>query len=137
MIASSAYRMLLYISAYGLTFLRVFVLWTLFVMVLILIGTLTLIFRSQFPFVKYTLAVVVIPFLLLTFSRPDAGIARYNLETGQDNWYLYQLSADAAPVILKADPHFLDEYNTPKKDTVRSFNFSRWAAYRAYQNSLQ
>ena len=137
MIASSAYRMLLYISAYGLTFLRVFVLWTLSVMVLILIGTLILICHSHFPFVKYTLAVIVVPFLLLVFARPDAGIARYNLATDRDSWYLHQLSADAAPVILKVDPHFLDEYNTPQKDTVRSFNFSRWAAYRAYQNSRQ
>lgn len=137
MIASSAYRMLLYISAYGLTFLRVFVLWTLSVMVLVLIGTLILICRSQFPFVKYTLAVIVVPFLLLVFARPDAGIARYNLATDRDSWYLHQLSADAAPVILKVDPHFLDEYDTPQKDTVRSFNFSRWAAYRAYRNSRQ
>lgn len=82
MIASSAYRMILYISAYGLTFLRVFVLWTLSVMVLVLIGSLILIYQNRFPFVKYILAVIVVFFLLLTFSRPDAGIARYNLTQG-------------------------------------------------------
>lgn len=82
MIASSAYWMILYISAYVLTFLRVFVLWTLSVMILVLIGSLILIYQNRFPFVKYILAVIVVFFLLLTFSRPDAGIARYNLTQG-------------------------------------------------------
>ena len=42
-----------------------------------------------------------------------------------------------APVILKSDPGFFDEYHTSKRDTIRSFNFSRWAAYQAYLKAHQ
>lgn len=42
-----------------------------------------------------------------------------------------------APVILKSDPSFFDEYHMPKRDTIRSFNFSRWAAYQAYLKAHQ
>ncbi len=124
MIASSFYRMLLYIEVYYLTFLRVFVLWSLFVIFLLMTDALVFICKNSFPFTKYCLMTVTIFYLLFSFSHPDYWIAKYNLnhsiyaeihkednkiisnsEAFSDFDYLIQhLSLDAAPAIFqKAD----------------------------------
>lgn len=125
MIASSAYRMILYIQVYYLTFLRVFVLWALLVIFLLMTGAMIMIYNQNFPLVKYCLTVVTVFYLIFSFAHPDYWIARYNLERGasvselietRDNGtyssqtkftdysYLSGLSMDAAPVIFeKAD----------------------------------
>jgi len=120
MIASSFYRMMLYISAYYMTFLRFFVLWALIVISLLMGGAVYMIYREKFPFTRYFLTTVTALFLLLSFSRPDYWIARYNLdhslsqglkENDQDSYdrymegfydyhYLVGLSNDAAPAIF-------------------------------------
>ena len=127
MIASSTYRMLLYIQAYQLTFLRVFVLWALFVIFLLMSGALVTIYRENFPFTRYCLVSVTVLYILFSFAHPDYWIAKYNLDhyrpgsSGEENgnqrdlpasyvdgntdfYYLRNLSWDAAPVIFgKAD----------------------------------
>lgn len=121
MTASSAYRMLLYIQFYHLTVLRVFVLWSLLVISFLMVGTLILIYKPDFPFVRYTLITTTVLFLLYSFSHPDYQIARYNISRMQeeadtsDMSYLYRLSADAAPVVL---PILLSEKKetSPKED---------------------
>lgn len=100
MIFSSALRMILYIDTYALTFLRMFVLWSLAVIFLLMAGITAFIFYKQFPLFRYGIAVVTVCYLALSFSHPDYYIARYNLENGADYDYLSRLSADAAPVIL-------------------------------------
>ncbi len=117
MIASSAYRMILYITVYHLTFLRVLVLWGLVVIFLLISGTLILIFHESFPLVKYCVLTVTIMYLAFSFAHPDYWIARYNLshvavtdtDSGDhpyqssraysDFYYLRNLSMDAAPAI--------------------------------------
>ena len=122
MIASSAYRMILYIQVYYLTFLRVFVLWALAVIFLLMTGALIMICREAFPLVKYCLIVVTSFYLVFSFAHPDYWIARYNLdhaisaedqqqsredgtygslEVFKDFYYLKGLSMDAAPVIFE------------------------------------
>lgn len=177
MIASSAYRMILYIKAYHLTFLRVLVLWGLVVIFLLISGTLTLIFRENFPMVKYCVIAVTMMYLIFSFAHPDYWIARYNLShaatensgTGEnsdqssrsysDFYYLRNLSMDAAPAIygmvdgLGNNLENIDSLQwfyrysekilrkswegspldtLPQKQSVRKFNFSRWAAYKNY-----
>ena len=114
MTASSAYRMLLYISVYYLTFLRIFVLWALGVIALLLMGIIGKTLKNSFPLFRYGLCVITVCYLVLSFGQPDYWIARYNisayLEGGvgkaeeerinPDTWYLRGLSADAAPIIL-------------------------------------
>ena len=155
MVASSAYRMLLYISVYQLTVLRVFVLWSLLVISFLMVGTLILIYKPDFPFVRYGLIAVTVLFLLYSFSHPDYHIARYNIShAAKDDYalsYLYQLSADAAPVVLKelpeemSDPddyylsnlrqEYVDYLSECTSDlSVRSFNFSRWKAKKLLGN---
>lgn len=91
MIASSAYRMLLYISVYQLTFLRIFVLWALFVIALLMAGIVGKIFQNRFPLFRYGLAVITCCYLVLSFGQPDYWIARYNISA-----YVKQEKEEAA-----------------------------------------
>lgn len=104
MMASSAYRMYLYIGAYQLTFLRVSVLAALAALALLMAGVVVLILKPQFPLFRYSLAVVSVIYLGLAFSHADGIIASYNLSHAEtsghiDWWYLSQLSMDAAPAV--------------------------------------
>lgn len=80
MTASSAYRMLLYISVYYLTFLRIFVLWALGVIALLLMGIIGKTLKDSFPLFRYGLCVITVCYLILSFGQPDYWIARYNIE---------------------------------------------------------
>lgn len=112
MIASSAVRMITYIRFYYLTFLRVFVLWSLLVLFLIFIGVIIYIYKETFPIFKYTLVVGTCLYIVLAFSRPDYFIAKVNLSSTDgresdfflggsfdDYGFLLDVSADAAPVV--------------------------------------
>ncbi len=110
MIFSSALRMILYIDTYALTFLRVFVLWSLAVIFLLMAGVTTFIFYHRFPLLRYGVTVVTVCYLALSFAHPDYFIARYNLSRDCDREYLCSLSADAAPVIL--NPSFNSYLNS-------------------------
>ncbi len=159
LIASSAYRMLLYINVYHLTFLRIFVLWALLVICLIMIGILIYIYKQSFSIFRYSMIVVTLLYLCLAYSRPDYWIAKVNVETIDvnkmeltryyDSNYLYRLSSDAAPILIKysksKDSNIMDyeiedknyyfkqiEENY-KKMNFRSFNLSRYVAGKAYE----
>lgn len=119
MIASSAMRMLLYIQYKYLTFLRVFVLWALLVIALVMIGVMITIFKKDFNFFKYSTIVVTCLYLVLSFARVDYFVAKVNIdnmekETQYDffkgievyddySYLFYNLSLDAAPAILAYD----------------------------------
>lgn len=113
MIASSAMRMIMYIKSYYLTFLRVLVLWALVLLAVLFIGVLINVFKADFPLFRYSVAVVTVLYLALSFAHPDYLIARVNVasaaEKGEgqaagtrsyDYWYLSGLCADAAPVLV-------------------------------------
>ncbi|MCM1190088.1 MAG: DUF4173 domain-containing protein [bacterium] len=114
MIASSAMRMIIYITCYYLTFLRLLVLWSLGLLALLFVGVILSIYRKKFPLFRYSVAVVTVLYLGLSFAHPDAVIARVNLayteekssrntaEYGpyDDFGYLAGLCADAAPVLV-------------------------------------
>lgn len=127
MIASSAMRMIIYIRFYYMTFLRILVLWALALLFVLFVGVILSIFKKDFPLFRYSMTVVTILYLVLSFSHPDYIIAKINVanasqtlvENDEDdpNWqpasdfflaerryldfeYLCNLSADAAPVII-------------------------------------
>ncbi len=114
MIASSAYRMILYIKNYYLTFLRILVLWSLAVIAILLTGVIFSIFFKKFKLFKYSTVVVTLCYLVLSFSHPDYWIARCNVanmgssssnffeaDSYDDYGYLAGLSADAAPAFAE------------------------------------
>ncbi len=106
MIASAAYRMLLYIGAYQLTFLRLFVLLALFIDALVLVGIMIEQYKKEFPLFRYCVVVISICYIVFSFSKPDYYIASYlakNKEVlnREDCDYLTgQLSLDAAPIVV-------------------------------------
>ncbi len=79
MIASSAMRMVMYIKSYYLTFLRVLVLWGLALLAVLFVGVLINVFKAGFPLFRYSVAVVTVLYLALSFAHPDYLIARINL----------------------------------------------------------
>jgi hypothetical protein len=106
MIVSAAYRMFLYIEAYNLTFLRLFVLLTLFIDSFILAGIILSQYRKGFGLFQYCVIVVSICYLAFSYSKPDYFIASYladhkeKLNQVDMQYMTKQLSLDAAPVVL-------------------------------------
>lgn len=114
MIASSAMRMIIYIRWYYLTFLRIFVLWSLAVLFLLFTGIIISIIKSSFPLFRYSMVVVTLCYMALSFSHPDYWIARVNVASTdlvtrsaffegkpyEDYDFLSLLNADAAPVLI-------------------------------------
>lgn len=117
MIASSAMRMMIYIMYYYLTFLRILVLWGLALLAVLFVGVIISIFKEEFPLFRYSMLVVTVLYLGLSFAHPDFIIAKVNVANTEnagvrdpevfeifdpydDYSYLSNLSADAAPVLV-------------------------------------
>lgn len=162
LIASSAYRMALYIAHYYMTFLRLFVLWALAVIGILFAGVIISIYREKFPLFFYSMAVLSVCWICFAYAKPDYQVARYDiahlaveeagneLESGgregfHDYWYLTELSADAAPLLAQEDvrrllaekgavQHYYDKvWKRTEKMGLRDFNFSRWIAGKSLE----
>lgn len=157
MIASSTLRMIIYIQYYYVTFLRILVLWGLTLLFFLFVGVIIGIFKEQFPLFGYSVAVVTVLYLALSFVHPDYMIARINVgnahrgsaqeaavvenaffQSGpyRDYAYLGGLSADAAPVLV---PYFKElGYDTNViygRDAARNAAQDRFA--REYLSKLR
>jgi hypothetical protein len=146
MIASSCMRMLLYIDAYLLTSLRILVLWGLAVLALLFAAVIASIYKHDFPLFRYSIIVVSVLYMILSFSHYDYIIADYNLShidysatedgvpyTYADYDYLTSLSTDAAPVIGEYNDDWADRYFQRKRlyfedRSWRQFNTSMYTA---------
>ncbi len=151
MLGSSLYRMILYIEAYGFTFLRAFVLWALAVIALVMAAAVALVHQARFPFVKCSLAALVLTWVVFAYSYPDRWIAKYNIEKDFDTCYMIsELSSDAVPVVVEhwdeidwkshksmgADYEKKFGEDTAGKD-FRNFNFSESRAREALRKRNQ
>lgn len=105
MLASSAFRMILYIRTYHLSFLRVLVLWFLAMLAVLLAGVVITIVHREFKLFRYCVAVVAAFYLIFSFGKVDALVARYNVGrmgddiSYEDLNYLADLSVDAVPAL--------------------------------------
>lgn len=79
MIVSSGYRMCLYIHAYNLTFLRVFVLWFLLVLAFLMAGSTLSIYIEKWNSFRYSLFVFTVFYTGFSLSNVDKQIASYNV----------------------------------------------------------
>jgi hypothetical protein len=106
MIASATYRMILYISIYHLTFLRLFVLLTLFIEIFVLAGVILSEYNKKFPLFSYSVIVVSVCYIVFSLAKPDVWIASYLIDQNETlnqedmNYLTRELSLDAAPVVL-------------------------------------
>lgn len=99
MIASSAYRMYMYIGAYHLTFLRVFVLWFLGMLSFFMVGSTISIYRENWNSFRYCLFVLTCFYTVFALSGVDTKIARYNVTRFESD--LLQGSKDQGTPYLK------------------------------------
>ncbi|MDE7273709.1 MAG: DUF4173 domain-containing protein [Lachnospiraceae bacterium] len=147
MTVSSAYRMLLYISSYQLTFLRLLVLWGLVIIAIVMTIVFVYIYRPQISLFRSVLIVLTAGWLVFSAIHPDYWIASYNLTAradGQeyDSYYLAnRLSLDAVAALPEEiyknrSSSYYVRAERYKRQTdefmgVRKFNFSR--AYAAHK----
>lgn len=146
MTVSSAYRMILYISSYQLTFLRVLVLWGLAMIAVVMTGVVVYIHNQKFALFRFLLVVMTIGWLGFSAAHPDYWIAKYNIAACSDgkecdNFYLARsLSLDAVfalPEEVYNGGKGTNYWNRARKYQrqqeaflgFRTFNFSR--AYAA------
>ena len=156
MTLSAAYRMVLYVRAYHLTFLRVLVLWFLGVLLLIMLGVMMSIVQKKFQLFKYIMVVVSVCYITLSFAKVDKLTAQYNVShwdqiTTVDMMHLiYGSSQDAAPVLAEAaekaegEPDYWDaqltQYFQQIRDqemTLRTWNYSKASAKQAAEDYLR
>lgn len=122
MIGSAVYRMILYIGAYDLTFLRLFVLLFLLIDSFVLAGVITSVYKENFPLFGYCVSVVTVCYLMFSFSKPDYWIASYHiqqnneLESNDIAYLINDLSLDAAPVMVP----YLSEYNLKHNEVMKA-----------------
>ncbi|MDE7477549.1 MAG: DUF4173 domain-containing protein [Lachnospiraceae bacterium] len=151
MTISSAYRMLLYISSYQLTFLRLLVLWGLVMIAIVMTGVLVCIYNQQFSFIRFLLMVLTTGWLCFSAVHPDYWIASYNILASDDSqeydsYYLTKrLSLDAVAALPEeiyqdTDSSYykrVKQYQSQKEEFMgaRKFNFSR--AYAGYKISIE
>ena len=151
MIASAAYRMYLYIAAYKLTFLRLYVLWALAVMAVVMAGIIVYLFLPRMPFARFAAGVLVGLWMIFAYAKPDYQIAAYNIQYHDDDSYILRLSFDAVPAIEKYDKSgelLADYFNygdyayyesnrtggalQGRKKSLRTWNYSLQKTYRIY-----
>ena len=105
--ATAISKMVLYIQNYGLTQLRVYTTWFMVLTALMFVYVIIRQFKANFAFIRSAAVTFTLMFALLCFSRPDAIIARYNMEyrseqlSFQDITEMCDLSSDAAAVITE------------------------------------
>jgi hypothetical protein len=153
MTASSACRMIMYVQAYGMSFLRILVLWFLLVLSVVLAGSIVYIFKNNFDLFCFCYGVSLAAWLVFAFARPDAIAAEYNVRTlgmtgGVTENMLYDLSEDAVPVLARnidgisdgvcrdiAVTRLREVYAEAEERDARSFNFSMMRAKRAIEKT--
>ena len=147
MIASSAYRMGLYVSEYGLTATRLCVFWALGVIALFMLGVILSICKPAFSLFRYGIIVIGVCYLVLAFARPDYLVARYNTVCMEDTDYKYlmSLSTDASPA-LAADADFMENKGMVNmyarqlagetNDSLRQLNVSHIKAAHLFRDSI-
>jgi Nitric oxide reductase large subunit len=84
LIGSSAYRMLLYVDAYELTFLRIFVLWFLAVLTIWMTGAIIYIKKRNWNYFKFSILVIATMYLIFVYVNPDQIIIEYNVKHNKE-----------------------------------------------------
>lgn len=78
LLVSAAWRMTLYVSAYGLSFKRLLTYWGMGMLAVLLILTVRKVWRREFRFFRAAAPIALAGWLLLNYCNVDAVAARYN-----------------------------------------------------------
>lgn len=130
-LVSAAWRMRLYILAYGMTLLRLLTLWAMAMIALMFLLALVKCLRPEKKICAYMLAAVMAGWVLLNYVNVDACIARYNVHAYAsgaleqlDVEYLSTLSADVLPHLPEKEAADVRERMTRQWVTFFSWNLS-------------
>ena len=142
MIASSVLRMYLYVKVYGLSHLRVYVLWLLVVLTVWTTILIAGIFKEGIHYFRIITVFVTVWYLAFAFSFPDKWIASYDLSLPEPPGDLvYEVYPDAAPVLYE-DGRYWEKYcdymhndseiykEKNVLEHIREYNFSEDAAMK-------
>ncbi|WP_296780847.1 DUF4153 domain-containing protein [Ruminococcus sp.] len=94
LIATAISKMVMYISRYGLTELRVYTSWFMVLLAAVFVLIIVKQFRFDMKFSKHLAVIFTVMFAALCFSRPEALIAKYNIEM-YESGYLKELDTEA------------------------------------------
>ena len=131
MIGSSAVRMLMYIRAYRLSYLRVLVLFALLILIALFAGTIIYLYKNTFPLMKYMIFVCGGLYIAFAFSHPDTYVMRYNLACARDEvqiWLDKDVSTEEIEVRLADEIEYMEERSADTTPAV--FEFVEWAQAR-------
>ena len=93
LIATAMSKMVMYIRRYGLTELRVYTSWFMLLLAAVFVLIIIKQFRFDMKFAKHISVIFTLMFAVLCFSRPEALIAKYNIEMYKSG-YLDELDKD-------------------------------------------
>lgn len=129
MLASSVFRLILYIDSYQLTKLRLYAFWGLIVVFFGLTEAVISIYNERFKFVKLGFLILLILWTTLSLLKPEYIIAKYNLDESRyqnaDKIYIGDFSADASRPI----------YEYIKRSGSREFSIYTYYYGKNYNNS--
>lgn len=108
LIATAMSKMIMYINRYGLTALRLYTSWFMLLIGIIFVLVIMKQFRFDMKLSKHIAVAFTLMFAILCFSRPDAVIARYNIEM-YSSGALEELDTDA--ILDLSDDALLTAYN--------------------------
>ena len=131
MIGSSAVRMLMYIQAYRLSYLRVLVLFALLVLIALFAGTIIYLYKNAFPLMKYMIFVCGGLYIVFALSHPDTYVMRYNLACARadvQTWLDADVDTEEIEVRLADDFQYMEERSADTTPAV--FEFIDWAQAR-------
>lgn len=128
LIATAMSKMVMYIDNYGLTELRVYTSWFMVLLALIFVLVIIKQFRYDMKFTKHLAVIFTLLFAVLCFSRPEALIAKYNIEMYRSG-HLEELDTDA--ILRMSDDGLLAAFNEDAI-TVEEVNRNKKRIYEPY-----
>lgn len=136
-IATALSKMLMYISKYGLTQLRIYVSWFMVLLAAMFVLIIIKQFQFKFNFNKYAVAIFVMLFGILCFSNIDGQIAKYNIKMHNagvlenlDVYTLCNLSDDALVYVVESgidtQNYIKDKLEVYKHNSYLTYNLSSY-----------
>ncbi len=131
-------QMIMYVSAYGLTRLRLYTLWFMGLLILMFVLTILKQFSEKIPFASSAIVIFVLCFGILTLPDTDAIIARHNYNcylagttSELDTEYLGDLSPSSIPVLceIAENSKLSDEIRKTALNEIKRFATSTEKLY--------
>ena len=133
LIATAMSKMIMYIDNYGLTELRLYTSWFMVLLAVTFVMVIIKQFKFDMQFAKHFSIMFTIMFAILCFSRPEALIARYNIEMYESGYLdeldkntILSMSDDGLLVALNEGEVTAEEVNDHKDRLYQRDSFGKY-----------